>query len=311
MSSYSSIVTSCRSFLREKLLSRKFLQEPLVQFFFLGALIYLLFGLFSQPNNSVQNNTLVVEADEIEWLQTTWQKRMNRMPTEEELDGLIEQYIRETIIYREALAMELDKDDPIIRRQLVQKFEFMIQELAVTTPPKEEELKKYFAENRDFYKAPSTYTFTQVFFDPDKRGRKTLEDAQAVKAKLIKQPDAVDTAGEFGDPFLLQNYYPEYAQIDIQKQFGTGFAESLVKLSPQQWHGPVLSGYGTHLVYIHSITEALAPQFAQVRDRVKQDLEDERRKSMKEETYNKLRDRYTIKIKKENGEIIIIQKEAK
>ena len=274
----------------------KLLREPLVHFLFIGAAIYLAFGLFAEPVEDPQDNTLVVDAGEIEWMATSWYKRWNRPPTQQELDGLIQQYIRETILYREALAMGLDKDDTVIRRRLAQKLEFLAQDLALMTPPTEEELQTYFDEHQDRYREPVRYTFTQVYIDPDKRGDKTLDDAKAIKATLVAQPDVSGNTGELGDEFMLQAYYPEKPQIEIQKLFGSGFAESLVELKPGEWHGPVLSGYGTHLVYVHSILEPPAPVFAEVRTRVQQDWEDDRRETMNEQFYASLRDRYSIVI---------------
>ena len=274
----------------------KLLREPLVHFLFIGAAIYLAFGLFAEPVEDPQDNTLVVDAGEIEWMATSWYKRWNRPPTQQELDGLIQQYIRETILYREALAMGLDKDDTVIRRRLAQKLEFLAQDLALMTPPTEEELQTYFDEHQDRYREPVRYTFTQVYIDPDKRGDKTLDDAKAIKATLAAQPDVSGNAGELGDEFMLQAYYPEKPQIEIQKLFGSGFAESLVELKPGEWHGPVLSGYGTHLVYVHGIIESPAPVFAEVRTRVQQDWEDDRRETMNEQFYASLRDRYSIVI---------------
>ena len=84
----------------------KLLREPLVHFLFIGAAIYLAFGLFAEPLEDVHDNTLVVDAGEIEWMATSWYKRWNRMPTPQELEGLIQQYIRETVLYREALAAQ-------------------------------------------------------------------------------------------------------------------------------------------------------------------------------------------------------------
>ena len=276
----------------------KLLHEPLLQFLFIGAAIYLAYGLFAEPVDKGFDNTLVVDAGEIEWMTTAWHKRWNRMPTAKELDGLIQQYIRETILYREALAMGLDKDDVVIRRRLAQKLEFLAQDLALMTPPTDEELQLYFEQHRDRYQAPVRYTFTQVFIDPDKHGDATLDHATAMKAILISQPDAPDNAGELGDSIMLQGYYTDKTQVDIQKLFGSGFAESVAKLSPGEWHGPVLSGYGVHLVYVHSLSEPPAPVFAEVRARVQQDWEDARRESLNDAFYTSLRNRYKIVIEK-------------
>jgi hypothetical protein len=269
---------------------------------FIGTAIYLLYGVFAEPVAEETDKTIVVSAGEIEWMQTSWQKRWNRPPTESEFDGLIQQYIKETVLYREALTMGLNQHDQIIRRRLAQKLEFLAKDLVALTPPTDEELQAYFAEHQDRYQAPTLYTFTQVFIDPDKRGDATLADAEKIKATLIAKGDAIEDAGALGDDFMLQNYYPEKDQTEIQKHFGSGFTESLLELSPGQWHGPVLSGYGVHLVYVSSISEPPAPDFAELRERVVQDWETARGEELNEKFYANLRERYTVVIEEPAAE---------
>ena len=274
----------------------KFLREPLLHFMFIGAVIYLLYAVFAEPAAEETDKTIVVTAGEIEWMNTAWQKRWNRPPVTEELDGLIKQYIKETVLYREALTMGLNKHDQVIRRRLAQKLEFLAKDLVALTPPTEEELQAYFMVHQKYYTEPTRYTFTQVFIDPDKRGDATLDDAESIKATLIAKADAIDDIGGLGDDLMLQNYYPEKDQAEIQKQFGSGFAESLVELSPGQWHGPVLSGYGVHLVYVHSIIEPPATVFDDVRERVTLDWETEKGIELNDKFYDSLREQYTIVI---------------
>ena len=274
----------------------KLLREPLLHFMFIGAAIYLLYGVFAEPVREADDKTIVVSAGEIEWMQTSWQKRWNRPPTAQEFDGLIQQYIKETVLYREALTMGLNQHDQVIRRRLAQKLEFLARDLVALTPPTEEELQAYFAEHRFRYQEPALYTFTQVFIDPDTRGDTTLADAAVIKANLIAQGDAIEDPGALGDDFMLQNYYPEKDKVEIQKLFGSGFAESLIELSPGQWHGPVLSGYGVHLVYVSNISEPPAPVFAEVRERVVQDWTTDRSEELNNKFYANLREQYTVVI---------------
>ena len=142
----------------------KLLREPLVHFMFIGAVIFALYALFAEPVVEETDKTIVVTAGEIEWMQASWQKRWNRPPTTAEFDGLIQQYIKETVLYREALTMGLNKHDQVIRRRLAQKLEFLAKDLVALTPPTEEELLAYFDEHQARYQAPTLYTFTQVFF---------------------------------------------------------------------------------------------------------------------------------------------------
>ena len=290
----------------------KLLREPLVHFMFIGAVIYLLYGVFAEPVPEADDKTIVVTAGEVEWMQTSWQKRWNRPPTAAEFDGLIQQYIRETVLYREALTMGLNNHDQVIRRRLAQKLEFLAKDLVALIPPTDEELQTYFEEHQDRYQEPALYTFTQVFIDPDKRGDATLDDAEKIKAALIAKGEAIEDAGALGDDFMLQTYYPEKDQVEIQKQFGSGFTESLLELSPGQWHGPVLSGYGVHLVYISSVSEPPAPVFAEVRERVVQDWTTDKGEELNEKFYANLRDQYTVVIEEpaEEDRVAVVQEQA-
>ncbi|MBW2577385.1 MAG: peptidyl-prolyl cis-trans isomerase [Deltaproteobacteria bacterium] len=152
------------------------MREPLLHFLLIGAAIYGLYGAFAETAPEETDKTIVVSSAEVEWMQTSWQKRWNRPPTPEELDGLIQQYIRETVLYREALTMGLNQHDQVIRRRLAQKLEFLAKDLVALTPPADEELVAYFDANKDRYQEPVLYTFTQVFFNPDKRGNATQCD---------------------------------------------------------------------------------------------------------------------------------------
>ena len=280
----------------------KFLREPLLHFLLIGAAIYLAYGALSESLPEEDDKTVVVSAGEVEWMRTSWQKRWNRPPTPEEFDGLIQQYIRETVLYREALTMGLNQHDQVIRRRLAQKLEFLAKDLVALTPPTDEELVAYFAANRDRYQEPALYTFSQVFFDPDKRGDATLDDAEAIKTTLIARGDAIEDAGALGDDFMLQSYYPEKDLLEIQKLFGSGFTGSLVDLAPGQWHGPVLSGYGTHLVYVSYVREPSPPVFDAVRDRVVADWTTDKSEELNEQFYANLRDSYTVVIEEPAAE---------
>jgi hypothetical protein len=272
----------------------KWLREPLLHFMVIGAVIYLLYAVFAEPAVEDTDKTIVVTAGEIEWMNTSWQKRWNRLPTSEELEGLIKQYIKETVLYREALTMGLNQHDQVIRRRLAQKLEFLAKDLVALTPPTEEELQAYFMEHQGYYTEPARYTFTQVFINPDKRGDATLDDAEKLKVTLIARGEDIGDVSELGDDLMIQSYYPEKDQAEIEKQFGSGFAESLVELSPGQWHGPVLSGYGVHLVYIHGITEPPPVVFDDVHKRVTLDWETEKGIELNQQFYDSLREQYTI-----------------
>ena len=280
----------------------KLLREPLLHFVFIGAVIYALYGAFAEPVVEESDKTIVVTAGEIEWMRTSWQKRWNRPPTAQEFNGLIQQYIKETVLYREALTMGLNKHDMIIRRRLAQKLEFLAKDLVALTPPTEDELKAYFDEHQARYQELTLYTFTQVFFDPDKRGDATLDDAETVKATLIAQGNTIEDPGSLGDGLMLQNYYPQKDRAEIQRNLGSGFTDTLITLTPGQWHGPVLSGFGVHLVYVNGIIEPPSPVFAEVRERVVADWSLDRGEELNDKFYANLREQYSIVIEESEAD---------
>jgi hypothetical protein len=266
----------------------------LVHFLLIGAAIYGLYGLTRPAVEAVAENRITVTAGEIEWLTGSWQKRWNRAPTPQERAGLIDQYVRETVFYREALAMGLDRDDTIIRRRLAQKLEFLSEDLVATVAPTEAELSAYFTEHMEKYEFPALLTMTHIFVDPDKREEQTLADADAIGAELRTLQPPTEGAEDLGDPFMLQHYYPERSESEIAKLFGAEFARSVFELEPDEWHGPVLSGYGVHWVFVEQRIPAEMPEFAAVRDRVEQDWRDERREKFNAEFYAQLRARYEV-----------------
>lgn len=274
----------------------KFLREPLVHFLVIGAALFVLYGVMGQQEGEEKERAITITSGEINWLTDAWQKRWNRPPTAEERDGLIQQYLREMILYREAVAMDLDKDDTVIRRRLAQKLEFLTQDLISPQPPAEEELRTYFEEHMERYQPPDLITITHVFFDPDKRGDRTLKDAEATKVKLIALKQPPRDARSFGDPFMLQSYFPERSESELLKLFGSGFARSVFELAPKQWHGPVLSGYGTHLVYVHDRLESEPPTFAEVEAQVRQEWESDKRKQLNEQFVASMIARYDVTI---------------
>jgi len=274
----------------------RLLREPLFHFLILGLLIYGGYAWLHSGAAPDDQESITVGAGELAWLRTSFEKRWKRTPTPAELNGLIDEYVRETVLYREALAMGLDRDDTIVRRRLAQKLEFLVQDLVEVKAPTEEELETYFEAHREEYREPGLVTFSHVFVDPDRRGEQTLQDAAAIREALEKLEDPAQGAKKLGDPFMLQRYYPERNEAEISKLFGGEFAERVGELSEGVWHGPVLSGYGVHLVYVHGKQSFPQPSLAEVRERVLNDRTTAKRRELDDEYVARLREKYDVVI---------------
>jgi hypothetical protein len=185
---------------------RRLVREPLFHFLLIGSLIYVAYGIFGvDVYDTAKKNTLIVTEGETAWLEDSWFKRWNRMPTAEERQGLIDQHIQESILYLEAVKMGLDNNDVIIRRRMAQKLRFLQEDLVKPSDPQDAILEAYFNENIDQYIPESVMTMTQIFFDPDIRNESTLTDAENTRDKLIKIDFTSVNPANFGDRIMLQN----------------------------------------------------------------------------------------------------------
>jgi peptidyl-prolyl cis-trans isomerase C len=271
------------------------LHEPLFHFLIIGS---ILFGLYRLPGNgsdSLVSNRITIGAGELEQLRALFIKQRQRPPTEEELRELVDAHVQEEVLYREALVMGLDRDDTIIKRRLAQKLEFLTQDLSDTGAPTDAQLAAFFAEHGERYQVPSRISFVHVYFSTAKRGKRAEHDAKNDLARL-RSGATTTNIDEMGDMFLLDYAYEAVMPADIEKIFGYSFAEELVKLPEREWHVPIVSGYGLHLVKVSERLTSTAATLDAVREQVKRDWVDDQRRQIKEATFKKLRQRYEVVI---------------
>jgi hypothetical protein len=270
-------------------------RQPLLHFLVLGVLLGLALQWMADDRLQEDDRTIRISATDIARLDAGWRSRWNRSSTPEELDGLVTAQIREVALHREAVAMGLDRDEPVIRRVLVQKLESIVKDLIeLSLAPAEQDLQQYYDEQSGRYLPSPLITFTHVFVDPDRRGDETLQDADEILAELRSRGRPAGGIDDLGDPFMLQSYYPEKDQQRIASLFGGGFAESVFELPTGRWHGPVLSGYGTHVVWVDAHTEFPIPPLDEIRDRVTQDWVDDNRRKITEDYFAELLGRYEV-----------------
>ncbi len=176
--------------------------------------------------------SIYISEAQIENLAATWEKRWNRPPTGPELIGLVRAYLREDVMYREALAMGLDNDDHVIRRRLAQKLEFLTNDIVGLQQPSAAELEAYFARNLDVFAAPDRVTFVQAFFNPDMRGDSAEADALAARTRLQAGGEPDPGALSEGDRSMLQAYFVGVSEQDLRRDMGADFAASVMQLDP-------------------------------------------------------------------------------
>ncbi|HSG06031.1 MAG TPA: peptidylprolyl isomerase [Nitrospiria bacterium] len=275
---------------------KRLLREPLIHFLLIGAVLFLVFRIGSGPKEPGPNE-IMVSLGVIESLAQSWEKKWQRKPTVQELEGLIENYIREEVLYREALAMGLEKDDTIIKRRLGQKMTFLFEDVADLAEVTEEQLEQYLAENRDSYLIEPRYSFQHIYLNPDERGGEVHADAEKMLG-LLRRSTSVDGPAVSGDPFLLGSDFRDVSEGEVGRTFGREFASGLLELETGQWSGPVRSGYGYHLILVQEKVVARFPELDEVREAVERDLVAWRRREANEKIYQRLRERYTVTIER-------------
>ena len=255
---------------------KKLLKDPLLHFLGLGLGLYVLFQLTGQE---AENEVLVDREALLTFLQyqsvafdrEQFELFLDDM-TPGEIADLIEEAAREEILYREAVALGLDRDDYIIRSRLVQKLRYLAEGFATDAEPLDDEaIFAYFDANRASYVFDPNITFTHVFFNAERRG---WDEARALAAAKLRELNEAAVAFEdsvgHGDRFpYFVNYVARPPQL-VASHLGADVSDALFEFpaDPAQWRGPFESRFGTHLVLITDQQPQRMPQFAEVRDRV-------------------------------------------
>jgi len=273
-------------------LFKKLLREPLLHFLLIGASLFLIYGL-QNDGISDQGKRIVFTQADINRLVLVWEKKRQRPPTQVELEGLIEQQIRDEVMYREALSMGLDENDAVVRRRMAQKVEFITSDIAAQFEPTDADLEGYLATHMDEFEVPGRISFVHVYLNRDQHSDNMQQDVQSLLDQLSKPGSQTDfmTAG---DPFMLGQQHEKMTRHDVSRLFGNEFVNSIFALPVGSWQGPVSSGYGLHLVRIDDKTEAVQQDLSMVRDKVYSEWQAQQRRDMDRAFYQSLRQRYEI-----------------
>jgi hypothetical protein len=273
---------------------RSLLREPLVHFLLIGAALFLFFS-WTGGSGGPDSGRIVIGPGQVEHLAVGFSRTWRRPPTQQELKGLIDDYVREEMATREARSMGLDREDTVIRRRLRQKLEFLVEDAAEAVPPTDDELQAWLEAHPEDYRREPQVAFRQVFLSPDRRGDTVEGDAERLLRQLESAgPDA--DVERLGDSIMLPAEF-ELAPLSVaSRMFGSEFAGRLAELESGRWTGPVPSGYGMHLVFVRERIEGRDPTLDDVRDALARDLLTSRRKEQLETLYERLLERYQVVI---------------
>lgn len=270
-------------------------REPLLHFLLIGAALFLYFNLVGGVSEAPDTKRIVVSSGQVEQLVANFERTWSRPPTPQELDAMVESHVREEVFYREAMAMGLDQNDPMVRRRMRMKLEFMLEDLS-GQDTSDEVLSEFLNRNSNNFRDEVQLTLRQVYLNPDQRP--DLENDAGLLLSRLNDGSAPDA---IGDHTLAPRTYELASQSEIARDFGDEFARQVASLPVGDWSGPVYSPFGAHLVKVEVRIDARLPELAEIRDEVLREYLAEKREQQKNLAYGKLREGYEVTVEPLNS----------
>ena len=270
---------------------KRLLREPLLHFVAIGGLIFLLFAAIDDTRPAPAD-VIVIVPERIDQLAAGFNAVWKRMPTDDELDALIDEDVREEVYYRVALALGLDKNDTMVRRRLRQKMEFLTDSGADLLEPKAGELEAYLQAHKQSFRQVPRLAFEQIYLGENPSPESVTRSLSTLQTEPATDPSTL------GKRSLLPAHLSLSPPTAVDSVFGTGFFERLAEFSPGPWTGPAVSAYGVHLVRILDHVPARMPALEEVRGVVERDWRAAQAREIRESQYILLRERFVIEIRR-------------
>jgi hypothetical protein len=266
---------------------RRWAKEPLFHFLLGGLAIYAVFAWMGDPPDPASRSIRVSQEDQAQ-LALGFEQMMDRPPTQAELDQLIDRWVHDEVLYREALRLGLDQNDPVIRRRLAQKMDIIAASAADAEQPSDAVLQKWLEAHPDRFTPDTALYFDQLYFGEEAGARAALARLKAGADWRI-----------LGEPVSLPRSLDAALATAVAEQFGDTFARALETFRPgDAWHGPIESPLGWHLVRLRDRKVGALPPLAKVRERVVEDWRAQTERQREDAGFKLLRDAYSVKIDK-------------
>nr|WP_137676814.1 peptidylprolyl isomerase [Parerythrobacter lutipelagi] len=259
-------------------------REPLVHFLAAGAALFLVLGWIGDDVDPASRSITVTQEDRAR-LALQWERTYSRAPTDAELDALTEQFVREEVLYREALRLGLDRDDAVVRKRMATKMDYLAASAVETAQPADDTLQDWLEKYPTRFAEDSRFSFEQRYF---------ADRADAAAALETTAPP-----GPVGEAISLPPEMTDASRRTIAARFGERFAASLDTLETgSEWQGPILSGFGWHILRLHARKSGEVPPLEAVRQQVENDWRSQSADGRKQEAYQVLRDAYKVEIER-------------
>ena len=276
-----------------------------LHFLAFGVLIGLMLMLVKGPPGEKQDaKRIVITTADIAQVKAKYERLWRRLPTQMELRSALEQYVRDEVLYREALGRGLDRGDPTVRLAMIRKITILGSAQADAGQVKDEEIQAYFALRQERYRIPALLSFVQIYLNLDKRGDKARADSEQILASVRQHDPSSGELASLGDPTMLRPVYNDLTEQEVGRVFGSDFKIKISGLKPGEWDGPIESGYGLHLVKVSGRKDSRIPDWTEVRRKVWNDMQYEARKAAEDQFYQEIAGSYQIVFGKEASDLL-------
>jgi len=279
-----SLATSC------KRLVARLVRDRVLHFLVLGAMVFVCTRYLAGPGPV----PITITQNQVSRLAENYRLQYGSSPSGPRLQDLVDSWINEEILYREALKLHLDAGDEIVRRRLVQKYEFVLQDLIKPPDPTDAQLRTYYLNHLAQYRQQPRLTFTHVYFSTDLRGEEGARAAaQQLAAELNRKPNTriTDQSDAFFGPYNFSAVTPE----ELARVFGKeGLSDAILSLDLKRWSAPLRSGFGWHTVYVEARQESRQTTFEDALNEVRRDYLEAARAELNARSLSRLRRDYRI-----------------
>ena len=275
------------------MIARRISREPVLVFVVLGAVIFAVHVWLKGGEPERDAAEIVVSKEFVAGLMHDHMRRTGQMPSPDEQAHHVREFVRQEVLFREALALGLDRADLVIRRRLVQKMEFLLRDMASAGEPSEADLQEYLEAHVDDYRVPAKISFRQVFV----ANRGDWDGARARASELATTlGDAAIDGPLPGDPFPLGNDLSFAPVSRLEREIGRELVGGLGELAIGQWSQPMRSPYGWHIARVSQRMPARVPPLAEIRERVASAWRMEQESRARADSLAELMDRYQVRI---------------
>ena len=272
--------------------TKQIAQTPVYRILVFGFLLELIMMIVFGPDRpSHQNRRIVVSEENLAHLMVSWQKTWQRSPTKEELLGLLQNHIRDEVLYREAVNRGMAENNMSVRRALVTQMNLLAESQVEQSALTEKEVQSFYSLRKDQYRQEPKISFQQVYFKQENLAQFSATELQSIMDQLDQDPEVYL---ELGDPIMLPPVHTQQTPTQVGNQFGADFAAQLFEVKDEGWTGPITSGFGSHLVKVLDKTDQADAPLEQVWDQVVNDLVYEEKQAAKEQFYTELLRQYEV-----------------